>query len=41
MFTGIVQGVATVEATESRPGLTTFVIGFPGVRWAVSPLAPP
>ncbi|MFC4258610.1 riboflavin synthase subunit alpha [Marinobacter lacisalsi] len=29
MFTGIVQGVATVESLESRPGLTTFVIGFP------------
>jgi riboflavin synthase len=29
MFTGIVQGIATVESTESRPGLTTFVITFP------------
>ncbi|GGY64003.1 riboflavin synthase subunit alpha [Marinobacter zhanjiangensis] len=29
MFTGIVQGVATVEAVESRPGLSTFVIRFP------------
>ncbi|MGM0570105.1 riboflavin synthase subunit alpha [Marinobacter sp.] len=29
MFTGIVQGIATVESLDSRPGLTTFVIGFP------------
>ncbi|MFW5824701.1 MAG: riboflavin synthase subunit alpha [Marinobacter sp.] len=29
MFTGIVQGVARVESLEARPGLTTFVIGFP------------
>ncbi|MFL1406276.1 riboflavin synthase subunit alpha [Marinobacter sp. M1N3S26] len=29
MFTGIVQGVATVDSVDSRPGLTTFVIAFP------------
>lgn len=29
MFTGIVQGIAKVETTDSRPGLTTFVILFP------------
>lgn len=29
MFTGIVQGVAKVEALEARPGLTTFVIDLP------------
>ena len=29
MFTGIVQGVATVESVASEPGLTTFIIGFP------------
>ena len=29
MFTGIVQGIATVESLDARPGLTTFVIRFP------------
>jgi riboflavin synthase len=29
MFTGIVQGIATVESLIARPGLTTFVIRFP------------
>lgn len=29
MFTGIVQGIATIDAIESLPGLTTFVVGFP------------
>lgn len=29
MFTGIVQGIATVESLDARPGLTTFEIRFP------------
>lgn len=29
MFTGIVQGVATIESVDARPGLTTFTIDFP------------
>lgn len=29
MFTGIVQGVATIGSTDARPGLTTFAIDFP------------
>ncbi|MDX1800708.1 MAG: riboflavin synthase subunit alpha [Marinobacter sp.] len=29
MFTGIVQGIATVESVESRPGLSSFVIRLP------------
>ncbi len=29
MFTGIVQGVATVRAIADRPGLRTFRLGFP------------
>ena len=29
MFTGIVQGVATIESMDARPGLTTFAIDFP------------
>jgi riboflavin synthase len=29
MFTGIVQGVATIESVNAEPGLSTFVIRFP------------
>lgn len=29
MFTGIVQGIATVDAVDSQPGLKTFTIRFP------------
>lgn len=29
MFTGIVQGMATIESLHERPGLTTFHVGFP------------
>jgi riboflavin synthase len=29
MFTGIVQGIARVEALTQRPGLTTFLLRFP------------
>jgi riboflavin synthase len=29
MFTGIVQGVATIEAVNAEPGLSTFVVRFP------------
>ena len=29
MFTGIVQGIATVAKADAKPGLTTFVIDFP------------
>ncbi len=29
MFTGIVQGVATIAAITDRPGLRTFTLGFP------------
>ncbi|WP_328184982.1 riboflavin synthase subunit alpha [Marinobacter sp. OP 3.4] len=29
MFTGIVQGIATIESLDARPGLTTFAIDFP------------
>lgn len=33
MFTGIVQGIATVEEITTRPGLNTFAIRLPG-QWA-------
>ena len=29
MFTGIVQGIATVQAITDRPGLRSFTLGFP------------
>lgn len=29
MFTGIVQGIATIDRVEAHPGLSTFVIAFP------------
>ncbi len=29
MFTGIVQGIATAESVESRPGLSSFVVRLP------------
>lgn len=29
MFTGIVQGVATIETVNAEPGLSTFVVRFP------------
>lgn len=29
MFTGIVQGIATVESVDSRPGLSSFVVRLP------------
>lgn len=32
MFTGIVQGVATVEDVKAAPGLSSFAIRFPGDR---------
>ena len=32
MFTGIVQGVATVDDVKAAPGLSTFAIRFPGDR---------
>ncbi len=30
MFTGIVQGIATVQAVADRPGLRSFTLRFPG-----------
>lgn len=32
MFTGIVQGIATIASTDRQPGLTTYVIRFPTDR---------